>query len=179
MFVFQFLHVFLDCFFCFIALYFFGCFYCSHYFLCLYNYRLLKIWFYCFFKNFVYLFILLFRAAPEAYESSQARSWIWATAASSSPSHSSSGSKPSLQATPQLTATPDSLTHFSEARNGTCILMDTNQICFHCTTVGTPSFTFFWLKNILVFHCCALFSFLWFLVFFFFLMVAPAAIGSS
>ena len=26
----------------------------------------------------------------------------------------------------------------SEAREGTCILKDTSQVCFHCTTVGTP-----------------------------------------
>ena len=26
-----------------------------------------------------------------------------------------------------------------EARDQTCILMDTSQICFHCTTMGTPT----------------------------------------
>ena len=34
---------------------------------------------------------------------------------------------------------PDPL---SEARDGTCILMDTSQICFHCTTTGTPKANF-------------------------------------
>ena len=30
------------------------------------------------------------------------------------------------------------LNPLSEARDRTCILMDTNQIRFHCTTMGTP-----------------------------------------
>ena len=30
----------------------------------------------------------------------------------------------------------------SEARDQICILMDTGQICFHCTTMGTPNFPY-------------------------------------
>ena len=48
-----------------------------------------------------------FRAAPVAYGGYQARGLIGAIAASLSHSYSNSGSKPHLQATPQLTATPD------------------------------------------------------------------------
>ena len=32
------------------------------------------------------------------------------------------------------------LNPLGEARDQTLILMDTSQICFHCTTVGTPQF---------------------------------------
>ena len=46
-------------------------------------------------------------AAPAAYGGSQARGPIGAVAASLHHSHSNARSKPSLQPTPQLTATPD------------------------------------------------------------------------
>ena len=52
-------------------------------------------------------FSFLFRTAPEAYGSSQARGWIWATAASQHHSHSNSGSKPCLWLIPQLRAMLD------------------------------------------------------------------------
>ena len=52
---------------------------------------------------FIYLFILLFTAAPTAYGGSQARGPIRATAAG----HSHTGSEPCLRPTPQLMATPD------------------------------------------------------------------------
>ena len=57
---------------------------------------------------FVFLgfFFLLFRGAPEAYGSSQARGQIGATAAGLYHSHSKLGSKLSLQPTPQLSAMP-------------------------------------------------------------------------
>ena len=51
---------------------------------------------------------LFFRAVPAAYEGSQARGQITATAASLHHSHSNKGSEPCLQPTPQLTAMPDS-----------------------------------------------------------------------
>ena len=54
-----------------------------------------------------FLFFFLFRAAPRAYGSSQARGLIEATAASLHHYHSNMGSKLHLQSTPQLTATPD------------------------------------------------------------------------
>ena len=52
-------------------------------------------------------FFFLFRATPAAYRSTQARCQIGAVAAGLSHSHSNMGSKPHLQATPQLTAMPD------------------------------------------------------------------------
>ena len=58
---------------------------------------------------FFFLFFLAISwAAAMAYGGSQARGWIRAVAASLRQSHSNSGSEPSLQPTPQLTATPDS-----------------------------------------------------------------------
>ena len=58
---------------------------------------------------FIYLFCLFvsFRAAPSVYGGSQARGLIGAVAASLRQSHNNAISKPSLQPTPQLTATPD------------------------------------------------------------------------
>ena len=49
----------------------------------------------------------LFRGAPAAYGSSQARGLIGAVAASLRQSHSNVGSEPHLQPTPQLTAMLD------------------------------------------------------------------------
>ena len=57
------------------------------------------------FDNF--FFFCLFRVAPTAYGSSQARGWIGAATAGLHHSHSNLGSEPHLQPTPQLTATPD------------------------------------------------------------------------
>ena len=79
-------------------------------------------------------------AAPAACTSSQARDWIRATAAGLT----------------TATATQDpsrvcNLHHSSEqhhildplikARDWTHILVDISQICFHCATTGTPSYT--------------------------------------
>ena len=56
---------------------------------------------------FFFFFLFAFsRAAPAAYGGSQARGLIRAVAAGLSQSHSNVGSKPLLQPTPQLTATP-------------------------------------------------------------------------
>ena len=65
-----------------------------------------------FFFFFVFLFVCLFVlaiswAATAAYGGSQARGLIGDAATSLRQSHSNEGSKPSLQPTPQLTATPD------------------------------------------------------------------------
>ena len=57
-------------------------------------------------KCWKFLF-LLFRAAPVAYGSSQARGGIGAVMAGLHHSYSNGGSEPSLQSTPQLRATPD------------------------------------------------------------------------
>ena len=57
-----------------------------------------------------FFFFCLFafsRAAPLVYGGSQARSQIRAVAAGLRQSHSNEGSKPHLQPTPQLMATPD------------------------------------------------------------------------
>ena len=61
----------------------------------------------CFFFCLFFCFICLFRAAPAAYEGSQARGLIRAVAVSLHHSHSDSGSELCLRPTPQLTATPD------------------------------------------------------------------------
>ena len=53
------------------------------------------------------LFVCLFRCAPTAYEGSQARGGMGATAASLHHSHSNTGSELHLQIIPQLTATRD------------------------------------------------------------------------
>ena len=64
-------------------------------------------------------FFLLFRAAPAACRSSQARGWIAAAAAGLHHSHSHTRSKPHLPPTPQFAA--GSLTHW--ARPGIGILI--------------------------------------------------------
>ena len=56
---------------------------------------------------FTYLVFGLFRAAPEAYGSSQSKAQIGAVAAGLCHSHSNVGSKPRLRPTPQLTEMPD------------------------------------------------------------------------
>ena len=70
------------------------------------------------FVCFLFCFVFLFRAAPAAYGGSQARGPIGATAAGLRHSHSTSGSEPRLQPTPQLTAMPI-LDPLSEARDQT------------------------------------------------------------
>ena len=58
----------------------------------------------------IYLFLsfsLFLGPLPTAYGGSQARGLIRAVAAGLHQSHSNVGSEPSLQSTPQLTATPD------------------------------------------------------------------------
>ena len=52
-------------------------------------------------------FFWLFRVGPAAYEGSQVRGWVGATAAGLCHNHSKVGSKPHLQITPQLTAVLD------------------------------------------------------------------------
>ena len=71
------------------------------------------------------------RASSAAYGGSQARDRIRAVATGICHSHSNARSKPSLQSTPQLTVP-------SEARNQTCILTDTSQICFCRAMMGIP-----------------------------------------
>ena len=67
----------------------------------------------CLFTPSLFFFVVVlfcfffFRAAPVAYRGSQARGQIGAVAVGLHHSHSNSGSKPRLQPTLQLTATPD------------------------------------------------------------------------
>ena len=100
-----------------------------------------------FFKNFC-----LFRAAPVAYGSSQARGQIRAVAAGLHHSHSKARS----------------LTHWVRPGIGTLVLMDASQICFHWATMGTPPFLFFFLM------CLRLYLFIYLLF-----RAARAAYGSS
>ena len=58
-------------------------------------------------KQDFFVCFLLFRAEPEAYESSQARGRIGTTAASLHRSHSNTGSEPHLRPAPQPMATLD------------------------------------------------------------------------
>ena len=63
-----------------------------------------------------------------AYGGSQARGRIGAAAASLPQSHSSSGSEPHLQPTPQLMATQDPQPT-ERGRDQTLVLMDSSQVC--------------------------------------------------
>ena len=54
----------------------------------------------------IFFFLFFFRATAAAYESSQARCWIGASAAGLHQSHSNARSQLHLQPIPQLTATP-------------------------------------------------------------------------
>ena len=74
-------------------------------------------------KSTLFFLFWLYRAAPMAYEGSQARGWIGATVAGL---HHSSWQR----------WIPDPL---SEAREWTHILMDASGIRFYCTAMGTPS----------------------------------------
>ena len=89
----------------------------------------------------------LFRAAPAAYGSSQARGRIAAIAAGLCHSHSNVGLSLICNLHPSLQQ-GHILNTLSEARDRTHILMDASQICFHCATTGTPgavSFTWSWM----------------------------------
>jgi len=63
--------------------------------------------FFCLFFVVVVVVVAISWAAPAAYGGSQARGLIGAVATGLRQSHSNTGSKPRLQPTPQLTATPD------------------------------------------------------------------------
>ena len=79
-------------------------------------------------RKYLVSFIFFFRAAPVAYGSSQTRGWNGATAASLCHSHSNTRSKPHLWPTPQLWQ-QWILNPLSEARDWTCILLDTSWVC--------------------------------------------------
>ena len=67
----------------------------------------MRLYFICLFVFCLLLLLLFLWAAPAAYGGSQARGLIGAVATGLRQSHSNAGSEPSLQPTPQLTATPD------------------------------------------------------------------------
>ena len=93
---------------------------------------------------FLFCFVLffgLFRAAPTVYGSSLARGRIGAIAASLHHSHNYAGSKPSLRATPQLTATTDSQPT-EQGQGPNRVLMDTSRVCYRWATTGTPMTVF-------------------------------------
>ena len=86
-----------------------------------------------------------------AYVSSQARGLIRATADGLYHSHSNAGSEPPLRPIPQLTATLDP-NPLSEARDQTCVLMDTSWIRFLYATTGTPGSIFIFPPSIQFSH---------------------------
>ena len=69
---------------------------------------------------------------------------IGATAAGLCHSQSNSGSKQHLWATPQLTQQHQIPNPLSEARDQTCMLMETSQIHFCYSVMGTPCSKMFW-----------------------------------
>ena len=87
---------------------------------------------------FIYLFFLLFRAAPAAHGGSQARGRFGATAAGLHRSHSNGSWQ------------RQGLNPLSEARNQTRILMVPSRIPFCCTTTETPFFLIFFYDTLLV-----------------------------
>ena len=85
------------------------------------------------FFSFSFCLLLFFRTTPVAYGSSQARSQISELYLG----HSNVGSKPQLQLTPQLTATPNHQpTDWGQGSNR--ILMDTSWVHYHWATLGIP-----------------------------------------
>ena len=81
--------------------------------------------------------VCLFMAIPVAYGGSQARGWTWALAAGLHLSHSNSRSNcvcdPHHSSWQCLIPNP-----LRQARNRTCILLDTSQISFCWATMATP-----------------------------------------
>ena len=79
------------------------------------------------FRNFIYLFIFIFRATPMAYGSSWTRGHIRAAAIGLHQSHSNNRSEPHLWPPPQLQQCWI-LNPLNEARHHTYILMDTSWV---------------------------------------------------
>ena len=94
--------------------------------------------FFLVFCLFVCFLLLIFRAALEAYRSSQARGQIGAAATGLHHSHSNVGSKlhlPPYHHSPQQHGT---LNPLSEARDWICMLVDTSRVCYCWAMMGTP-----------------------------------------
>ena len=80
---------------------------------------------------FLYIYTLLFRAAPAAYGGSQARGHIGATAAGLRHSQGNGArTEPSLGPSPQLMAMLDP-SPLSDAGDRTRVVINTSQIWFH------------------------------------------------
>ena len=81
------------------------------------------------FLVFLFLFFCLFRATPVAYGGSQARGLIGAVASGLCQDHSSVGS--SCVCDPQHSSRQCQIFNpLSEARDHTCLLMDTSLVCY-------------------------------------------------
>ena len=98
--------------------------------------------FFLFFFLFVFCFVLLclvllLRATPVAFGSSHRRG---VKSELQLPSYTTATVTPDLSRVCDLKHSPPQyiLNLLSEARDGTCILMDT-RVCFCCATVGNPS----------------------------------------
>ena len=89
-------------------------------------------------------FFCLFRVTHLAYGSFQARGRIGAIVTDLHHSHSNARSKLPLGPIPQQHWI---LNPPSKARDRTCVLRDTSQICFHWAMTGTPIMSFFWLQH--------------------------------
>ena len=93
------------------------------------------------FINFMFFFgfVLLFRVAPAACGSSQARGRIRATAAGLHHGHSNARSEPHHICNVHHSSRQRWIFNpLSEARDRTHILMDPSQVCFRRATIGTP-----------------------------------------
>ena len=101
------------------------------------------------FKLLHAFFFLLFRAAPVAYRFSQSRGWIRDTDAH--PHHSYSNMRSELCQTYTRAHSNTRSNPLNEARDWTCILMDTGWICFCSATMGIPHATS-WKHNVFFFH---------------------------
>ena len=104
---------------------------------------------------YIYIFFL-FRITPVACGSSQARGWIGAADACLYHSHSNLRSEPCLQSTPQFTTNTTAqgtINPLCEAWDQNCILMDTSQIHYCWTTMGTPWMSMYWEKEASMHQC--------------------------
>ena len=94
--------------------------------------------------SFIYLFVyllLFFRAAPVAYGGSQARGWFGAVTTSLHHSHRNSGSDPPVFDLHHSLWQHRILNPPIEAKDWTCIIMDTSWILLHWAT-RTPCLSF-------------------------------------
>ena len=110
-----------------------------------------------FFAFFLFVCVFcLFRAAPAAHGSSQARGRIGAIAASLHHSHRDARSQPRVQPRHHRSRQCWVLILLSEARDGTCVLMNPSQICFPCVMTETPVLIYFYFFLLLKYSCFTL-----------------------